>query len=1634
MAPKAVATTVIDDLSKYQKKTDKQHILDNPDTYIGSVEIVEADEFIYDQESDSIIKAHINYNPGLYKLFDEGIVNCRDHVIRMAQAVADEKDGVVPVSYIDIGISDSASLESGDAKESGVITMINDGNGIDIAEHPEYKVWIPELIFGHLRTSTNYDKTEKKIVGGKNGFGVKLVFIWSTWGRIETVDNIRGLKYVQEFHNNLDIIDKPIITKVSSKTKPYTKIQFKPDYKRLGLKGLTSDMLKLFKRRIYDIAAVTDKSIKVKLNSTVIPVKNFQQYVKLIVKDDDMKYEEADPRWEYAVSLAPEGEFYQVSFVNGIYTSKGGKHVEYILNQIIRKLVAYIKLKKKVDVKPSSIKEQLVLFLRCDIENPAFDSQTKDYMNTPITKFGSACTVSDKFIEKIAKMGVMNAACAITEVKETKSVKKQDGIKTKNIRGIPKLIDANFAGTAKSAQCSLILCEGDSAKSGIVSGLSKDDRNTIGIYPMKGKMFNVRGESVSRVGDNKEIAEIKQILGLEHGKKYSAEDVNTRLRYGKILFMTDQDLDGSHIKGLGINLFDSEWRSLLEIPNFIGYMNTPILKAHKGTATIEFYNNGEFELWKKTNDLKGWNIKYYKGLGTSTGKEFKEYFAKKKIVSFESTGEDSCQMIDMVFNKKRSDDRKEWLASYNRELYLDTSKSSVTYQEFINNDLIHFSKYDNDRSIPNLVDGLKISQRKILYSAFKKNLTKEIKVAQFSGYVSEHSGYHHGEASLNGAIIGLAQNFVGSNNINLFEPLGQYGCIDPETPVLLWNSTIEKAKNIKIGDQLIGDDGTCRIVSKLTSGIDEMYEISNGHMDNYIVNSNHILTLYYSGHKSIFWKKSCNQWNMNYFDNTTKTVKSKTFRASDDSKTKNKDYLPHFNKSKLSKEDAYAKILEFSKTISDDNIFDINVQQYLILPKHVKDHMKGIINRSVVNWTEQYIGIDPYILGLWLGDGMSSCHAFAGMDSEIVESWAIWLDTIGCELCHVKNIPPHESHSFYIRRRGSSTNNIIAIGDPRHSCSTCIGCQTSKYKCKACDIVFSKQTNNITCIGKNIDGHKAVNLNPFKELFKKNKLYNNKHVPIEYIINSEENRLKILAGMIDTDGTLRKYKNGYRYEIAQCEKRKDILESFRIIAGSLGFRAKIYGTKNIFTLSITGENIHKIPVKVPRKQIPYKAKNKNIQNVHKIEIKSIGKGEFCGWNIDKNERFLLGDFTVTHNTRLKGGKDSASERYIFTELNKLTRLIFPQVDDAILTYLDDDGSIVEPIYYAPIIPMVLVNGSKGIGTGFSTDIMCYNPNHIITKLELMLKGDPQHNEVVIEPYYEGFKGTIEFLKDDRKYLIKGIYEKIGDNKVHITELPVGTWTEDYKEFIESLLDDNKKKEKELYVKDYTDLSTDIMVDFTVEFYPGILSTLLQDSVKITNGCNVSGLEKFLKLYTTYSINNMHLFTANEHLKKFDNASQIVEEYYDTRLATYKTRKSHQIKELESRLVTISNKARFIQENLNGVIDLRKKKKDEINEILKKMDFKSQNETDDESAMNYNYLIKMPMDSVSEESVAKLLAEKGAIEQELNIISSKKLEKIWADELDELKRAYMNKELKKVSKAGSTDIKKKPVKLKIKQSD
>jgi len=1130
-----MASSKEDLTDQYQLKKQRQHIIDAPDTYIGGIEMDDVNDWT--MIGDKMEKQTFSFIPGLYKCFDEGVVNCRDHQIRMNGKIQKGAKDALPVTLIDITIN----------REKGEITMLNDGDGIDIAKHPVHKMYIPEMIFGHLMTSTNYNKKEKKIVGGKNGFGFKLVLIFSKEGRVETVDHRRKLKYVQTFSDNLSVIGKPKITK--SKSKPYTKVTFKLDFERFGVEGITDDIFNILRKRSYDIAAVTDKSVKVRFNNQMIPIRTFEDYMSLYIgnKATARRIYEKDGRWEFGVACSPTGEFAQVSFVNGVYTKKGGKHVDYLMNHILRKVAAYIFKKKKIKVTNVSIKEQLMLFLNVVIENPSFDSQTKNYLNTPSSRFGSKCEVSDKFIEYIAKkLGVMDAAISLTQVKANNaSARKTDGSQTRSVRGIPKLSDANFAGTRKSSQCTLILTEGDSAKAGVMSGLSKEDRNRYGVFPLRGKLMNASDTADAKLNSNAEIAAIKKILGLKSGYKYnSKEEVEKQLRYGAVMFMTDQDLDGAHIKGLGINLFNAQWPELLKLDSFLGFMNTPIIKAKRGTTTKSFYTDQEYKHWKTGhNNGKGWTIKYFKGLGTSTAKEFKEYFANKRIVTFKHSGHECTDAVDKAFNKKRADDRKDWLREYDQDTILDIEQQEISYKDYVDCELVHFSKYDCDRSIPNLVDGNKISQRKVLYACFKRNLIKEIKVAQLAGYTSEHAAYHHGEASLVGTIIGSAQEFVGSNNINTLMPKGQFG------------------------------------------------------------------------------------------------------------------------------------------------------------------------------------------------------------------------------------------------------------------------------------------------------------------------------------------------------------------------------------------------------------------------------------------------------------------------TRIKGGKDSASERYIFTHLTPLTKYLYNSDDNAVLNYQDDDGFPVEPDYYVPTLPMIAINGAKGIGTGFSCDIPPHNTMDVIKYIRANLAGTALPE---INVYFEGFTGSVTKVKKDR-YLIKGKYEIIGTDMIRITELPVGTWTEDYKEFIESLIEnkDSKKSKKSFIVKSYTDMSTDTDIDFKIKLVQGTVNKLLPK--KAEYGCNE--LEKRFKLYTTKTTTNMWLFDSEQRLKKYKTVADIINDYIPVRIKTYADRIAYMIQQLEREVLILSNKARFIQEQCDDIIDLRRKKQAVVIALLKD---RSYDIIDNDS--EYKYLRSMRIDQVEEENITKLLEECDKKKVELEALKKQTPKSMWSHELNILQEQYQQYQL------------------------
>ena len=1127
--------------SQYKKLSHREHILELPDTYVGSIETHEEWRWVLDS-SDKMIHSKIPFNPGFYKLFDELVVNARDARVRSIGSVN-------PIKHIDIECK-----KDGDAL---VISVENDGDGIPIQQHPEHKVWVPELIFGHLLTSGNYNKEEEKIVGGKNGYGAKLVNVFSHEFKVDVRQPSQGQKYSQVWTDHMSKCGKPSIR--ADKGKGFVRVTYTPDLTRfIGFSE--EEMVNVLKTRTYELAALCGKDVKVSWNGAVIASNTFEKFVKLFMKDGASAsvYEACGPRWEVAAVLtrslydddsgaAVDDSARAISFVNGINTRKGGKHVDTVVRHILGDFCEAA-AKKKVPVKPGQIRDAVTFFVNSTIVNPSFDSQTKECLTTPAAKFGSVFK-SDKVADGLMKIGLLEEAQAAMDAKSAKEAKKTDGTKRKTLRGFPKLEDALWAGTAKSNDCTLILTEGDSAATSAICGLNVVGRERFGVFPLRGKLLNVKDISQEKFNKNEELTAIKAILGLRQGQKYKDKK---ELRYGRVMVMADQDHDGSHIKGLLMNLFHTEWPGLMQM-GFLCSLATPLLKATRRSETISFYSMGEFDRWKTTPAAttgSAWTLKYYKGLGTSTKQEAREWFEKLSEILYE-WDERTDDSMSLAFNKKRADDRKTWLQAYDPTRILDIGMGAhVSYSQFIHDELIHFSNADNLRSLPHILDGFKPSQRKILFGCLKRGLRSEVKVAQLAGYVSEHAAYHHGEASLCGTIVAMAQNFVGSNNINLLVPNGQFG------------------------------------------------------------------------------------------------------------------------------------------------------------------------------------------------------------------------------------------------------------------------------------------------------------------------------------------------------------------------------------------------------------------------------------------------------------------------SRLMGGKDSASPRYIFTYLEAITDKIFRKEDAGILKHLDDDGMIVEPENYLPVVPMLLVNGCVGIGTGFSTDIPPYNPTDLVRVLKDRLHGRLSNlQRINLKPWWQGFKGDIESLGDG-SWITKGKYTIQSEQQtITITELPVGVWTKDYKTFLDEMCTVEKEKGKPVtkameyafndegnpLLKSFDDLYTDEEVKFVLYFD--------QDGFEEMKA-HPEEFEKRFRLSSTWRTSNMVAFDTEAKITRYSSVGEILEAFYIPRLEKYEERRKNEIERLTAEAAEADAKARFIRAVLNGSIELRRASDEDIIAMMKAHDLPGLSKGVADSIDTWEYLLRLRMDRVkasavedAERTLADALDAVGRLEKT-------SAAQLWLSDLDE----------------------------------
>lgn len=739
----------------YSRKTPLEHVLLRPGMYIGPTErLPPISVWVLDDHTKSLRMTKREYGlvPALIKIFDEILVNASDNRLR------DPKK----CTKIDVVIHKGSKAKG----EPPCIRISNNGKGIPIHLHRKEKLYVPEMLFGHLMTGSNFDDNEKRLTGGRHGYGAKLANIFSNRFTVETLDSKKGLHYTKTWRKNMHEHDEAVITSTTDNS-DYTCIEFEPDLRRLGCNTdvLPDEEYAVMCRRVLDVAGCAPM-LEVSLNGQDVSMGSFAEYCQLYrTSESNVLFKTVNSRWTVGVGRSESGSFETVSFVNGMATSRGGTHVNMLVNQIVKtvqdKLVKEDKEVGKV-INPTLIRRHLFLACNAQIENPTFDSQMKENLTSSPSTFGSTCKLTNVFLGSLTKPirdggpGIVEELVEVIKGQRQTKLMKAVGQKTKRqLLSIPKLEDAHLAGTENGKDCTLILTEGDSAKALAVAGLEVIGRDRFGVFPLRGKFINVRDVTTDQLAKNEEVKALTAIIGLNLKTKYATEADRQQLRYGRILLMTDQDNDGSHIKGLVMNFFRHFWPALLkstcsddaqnEQPYLAAFV-TPLLKAsHTKTKSkvYAFYSAAEYDDWRgslEETELKEWKVKYYKGLGTSTPAEAKEYFSAfdKNLLPYRWKSDKDGELLDMVFDKDRAKDRREWMVSQQDEslsLVIDPEGGNeASFEDFVNREMIHFSNASNIRSLPSLVDGLKPSQRKVLYGCFKRNLTTEIKVAQLTGY------------------------------------------------------------------------------------------------------------------------------------------------------------------------------------------------------------------------------------------------------------------------------------------------------------------------------------------------------------------------------------------------------------------------------------------------------------------------------------------------------------------------------------------------------------------------------------------------------------------------------------------------------------------------------------------------------------------------------------------------------------------------------------------------------------------------------------------------------------------------------------------------------------------------------------
>ncbi len=606
----------------YRKLSEVEHVLKRTGRYLGSTRLEPQDCYVI--KNGKVEWRSLTYSPVFLKIFDEIISNSADFSKR-----AEGKH----LNKIEVTID----------KSSGEISVFDNG-GIPVVKHTEYKQYVPDMIFSELRSGSNFDDEEESTGTGQNGEGATLTNIFSKKFTVDTADGKN--RFLCTYYDNMGHKDVPNITKC---TKKYTKITFMPDYARMGI-TLDSDHYDIIERRVHEIAA-TNTHLQVYLNGALLNFKTFKDFAKLFSED---RIDFGSDRMQLSVFHSKDG-FQQIGFVNCTNVFNGGTHIDYIMNQIVEGIREKVEKKTKQDIKPSQIKNHFFLLSNSTINNPRYNSQTKEKLETASKDFGFTYTIDDKTLQKILKSDIVEEiilwAERKQELQEYAALREKD--KERKKTSLNTITKYEPATSKNRGNCTLFIAEGDSAGKALQSARNPEIH---GVYPLKGKPMNVRGRKLVELSESKELSDLMKIIGLEFGK----DPYIYELRYNRLAIAADQDLHGYHLCALVIDTFQQLWPGLVK-QGFLVKLQTPIVRVTQGKNEIEFMNENEFKAWS-VKQTKPFVSNYLKGLGSSDTKYFKEYmFNEKYIVPLRIKDIEDIKALDIAFDKKKADERKKFI-------------------------------------------------------------------------------------------------------------------------------------------------------------------------------------------------------------------------------------------------------------------------------------------------------------------------------------------------------------------------------------------------------------------------------------------------------------------------------------------------------------------------------------------------------------------------------------------------------------------------------------------------------------------------------------------------------------------------------------------------------------------------------------------------------------------------------------------------------------------------------------------------------------------------------------------------------------------------------------------------------------